>query len=415
MTNLKREHGPRQSMVEAIDTVKYIFEKALLKLHCWVRRNGWAGYDPYDLNHWHLQLPQFLRNTKYVSYPCRLPLYAGRRYPCFVRRFLLIKKRIFPMAMGLFTESYARMYDYFGKPEYLKLAEDCTSWLLDNVAKGYRGYGWGLPIDWQSRILIPMGTPCGTVSAVCGEGFWKLYQATGNCEYLDVCHKICEGFIHDLNIDYFDENTACFSYTPLDNFHVHNLNLLIAVFLVKVGQHLGESSYLDLAERAANYALREQRADGSLSYWGKDQTTSFQSDHYHTGFEIRALHSLWKLTGWDGYYSAVDRYYEYYRNNFLSEDGAPFRNPRDSTVIDIYGCAEALICNAQLINDFPEAKKILEKSSRWTIKNMQSPSGYFIYRITSKNGKQRRLDVPYIRWGQATMMCGLIEALEALK
>lgn len=415
MNNLEMEQGSRQPMVDTINTVKDLLEKALLKLHCWVQRNGWAGYDPYDLHHWHLQFPQFLRNNKYLRYSCRLPLYAERRHPYLVRRLLRIQKRIFPMAMGLFTESYVRMYEYFNKDEYLQLAKECASWLVDNVAKGYKGYGWGLPIDWQSRILIPMGTPCGTVGAICGEGFWRLYEVTGDDKHLDVCRKICEGFIHDLNIDHLDEHTLCFSYTPLDNFHVHNLNLMIAPFLVKVGKRLGQSSYQDLAKRAANYALKEQRDDGSLSYWGKDQSTCFQSDHYHSSFEIRALHSLWKLTGEDRYYSAVDRYYGYYRNNFLSEDGAPFRNPRDSKVIDIHGCAEALICNAQLASDFPQARQLLEKSSRWTIENMQSPSGYFIYRIISKNGRQRRLDVPYIRWGQAWMMRGLTAALPRFK
>jgi hypothetical protein len=398
-------------MIDAVDISKDLLEGALLKLHCWVQMNGWAGYDPYDLKHWNLQLARFIRNTEYVRSFNNLISRLEYRYPYLLRRLLRIKKSIFPSAMGLFTDSYVRMYEYFEKDEYLRLAKECASWLIDNVAQGYKGYGWGLPIDWQSRILIPKGTPCGTVSADCGEGFWKLYQVTGDNEYLDICHKICEGFIHDLNIDYLDENTVCFSYTPLDNFHVHNLNLLIAVFLVKIGQYLCKSSYLDLGERAANYAIKEQRDDGSLSYWGKDQTTSFQSDHYHTCFEIRALHSLWKLTGRNEYYLAAERYYNYYRNKFLGQDGAPFRNPDDTRVIDIHGCSEAINCNAQVINDFPQAVEILERTTRWTIKNMQSPHGYFIYRIVTKNGSQRRLDVPYIRWGQATMMHGLSVAL----
>lgn len=400
-----------QTKIETTSITSDMLEEAILKLHNWVQTNGWAGYDPYDLHHWHLQFPHFLRNTKYVRYACKLPLRAEHWYPCLVRRFLLIKKRIFPKAMGLFTESYVRMYEYFNKDEYLQLAKECASWLVDNIAKGYKGYGWGLPIDWQSRIFIPCGTPCGIVSVICGEGFWKLYRSTGKPEYLEYCRKVCEGFLRDLNIDDVGDGAICFSFTPLDHFHVHNPNVWIGSYLVKIGQCIENQEYINYGLKAAKYALGEQRDDGSLSYWGKDQATSFKSDHYHSGFEIRALHSLWKLTGWDGYYSAVDRYYEYYRNNFLSEDGAPFRNPRDSTVIDIHGCAEALICNAQLASDFPQARQLLEKSSRWTIENMQSPSGYFTYRIISKDGKQRHLDVPYIRWGQAWMMRGLTASL----
>ena len=43
---------------------------------------------------------------------------------------------------------------------------------------------------------------------------------------------------------------------------------------------------------------------------------------------------------------------------------------------------------------------------------MQSHRGYFFYRITIENGNRRIADVPYIRWGQAWMMCGLSAVLE---
>ncbi len=392
-----------------------LLEGSLLKLHNWVLTNGWAGYDPYDLKNWYLQLPHFLRRIKYIRTIMSLPMRVESHYPYEVQRILGVKQRIYPSAMGLFIESYVRMYKYFGNDEYLQLAKECAHWLIDNVSRGYEGFGWGLPIDWQSRVLIPAGTPCGSVSADCGEGFWRLYEVTGESQYLDICRQICHGFFHSLKIDQLDQNTICFSYTPLDNFHVHNVNLMIAAFIVKIGQHIGESSYLDLGKQAANYALKEQHKDGSLSYWGKDQSKGFQSDHYHSCFDICSLHSLWKLTAREEYYTAVEQYYSYYRNNFLGEEGEPYRNPGDSNLIDIYGCAEAMICNAQLSDNFPQASEILEKVSKWTIENMQSPIGYFIYRIVNKNGKRRRIDVPYIRWGQSVMMRGLIAMLEAFK
>jgi rhamnogalacturonyl hydrolase YesR len=390
-------------------------EKSLLKLHDWVLKNGWSGYDPYDLKHWCMQRFGCLMNVRYVKSLVGLPVLAEGYYPCKVRRLVGVKPLIYPKAMGLFARSYASMYEYFDDGKYLELAQECAQWLHENVSVGYKGYGWGFPIDWQSRIFIPAGTPCGTVSAICGEGFWKLYEVTKDTKYLEICRKICEGFVQDLSIDCLDANTVCFSYTPLDNFHVHNLNLLIAVFLVRVGKHIGENTYLDLGKRAANYALKEQRDDGSLSYWGKDQSIDFHSDHYHSGFEIRALHLLWKLTGGDEYYSAVKRYYNYYLTNFFGEDGAPWRNPGSSRLIDIHGCAEALVCNAQLSDDFSQANEVLLKAADWIISQMQSAEGYFIYRIIFKGRKRRRIDIPYIRWGQAWMMRGLTAALEVLK
>jgi len=398
-----------------MDNLTGIIKQTLMRLDNWVRRNGWAGYDPYDLHHWHLQLPKFLREAKYFRHLSKLPLRAEGRYPYFVRRALRIKKRIFPKAMGLFTESYTRMYEYFGNDEYLQIAEECAAWLVDNVPKGHKGYGWGLPIDWQSLIFIPKGTPCGIVSVICGEGFWKLHQSTGKSEYLEYCCHVCDGFLRDLNIDEFADGSICFSFTPLDHFHVHNPNIWIASYLVKIGQHIENQEYIAHGLKAAEYALIEQRQDGSLTYWGRDQDITGALDHYHSGFEIRALHSLWKLTGAEKFKRALTRFYDYYILRFIGEDGAPLRNPGDPTLIDIHGCAEALICNAQLSDDFPQAKEILKKSARWTINNMQSPDGYFIYRILSKNGRDRRIDIPYIRWGQAWMMRGLTAALDGLK
>jgi hypothetical protein len=389
-------------------------EASLLKLHAWVQRNGWAGYDPYDVEHWYLQLPGRIRDTGFLRGLARLPVRVAARHPCLTRRLLGIEKRVYPKAMGLFMNAYVGMYDYFGRTEYLDLAQQCAQWLVDNVPTGYHGYGWGLPIDWQSRIFIPRGTPCGIVSVICAEGFWRLYLRTGKQQYMDYCRNVCTGFLEDLHLDSVGNGALCFSFTPLDHFHVHNPNLWIASFLMKVGQAVGEPAYLDKAEQAATYALQEQRQDGSLSYWGSDQDRAFHSDHYHSGFEIRALHTLWTLTARERYRSAWERYYHYYQRNFFSEEGVPFRNPNDPRLVDIHGCAEALLCHSRILEEFPPARLLLERSLQWTIANMQSSRGYFIHRLTLHHGKQHRTDIPYIRWGQAWMLHGLTAALLAL-
>lgn len=390
-------------------------EDALLKLHRWVHHNGWAGYDPYDVRHWYANLPRFLRHEGPIRYLAKLPIYMEAYRPLEIRRILGVKQRVYPKAMGLFTDAYARMYTLFNDEGYLQLAEKTAQWLINHVSRGYKGAGWGLPIDWQSRIFIPQGTPCGIVGVICGEGFWRLYEATGESRYLEWCCKICEGFLRDLNIDRMAGDAVCFSFTPLDHFHVHNANLWIGSFLVKVGRHMGIEEYQEYGIRAAEYALLEQRRDGSLAYWGRDQDIDGARDHYHSGFEMRALHSIWTLTGENRFFEAVKRYFENYISDFFDEDGAPWRNPGDHRVVDIHGCAEAMICNAQLSDDFVKAKEILESTSEWIIKHMQAASGYFIYRIVRNKGKLRQIDIPYIRWGQAWMMRGLAGVLEMLR
>ncbi len=388
---------------------------ALFRLHHWVLENGWAGYDPYDVNGWWLSLPGWLRRLTIVGKrPSRWPVGLSKRFPRLARRLFRVPRKVWPKAMGLFTQAYVSLYERFGAAEYLALAKETAQWLLNRASPEYQGYGWGLPIDWQSRILIPRATPCGIVSVICGEGFWRLYAVTGEVQYLDACRLVCEGFLQGLNIDRIDPEAICFSFTPLDHFHVHNPNLWIAAFLVKVGQELDEDEYIARGLEASNYALKEQQEDGCVQYWGSDQDTTGAIDHYHSGFKIRAFHSLWRLTGEAKFDAAARQFHDYYQKHFIGPNGEPWRNPDDASVIDIHGCAEALICNAQLAGDMPRARELLERTAHWTIENMQSPRGYFIYRILRDVGRERRIDIPYIRWGQAWMMRGLTAVLEAL-
>lgn len=217
------------------------------------------------------------------------------------------------------------LFEHFGDAGYLDIARDAAQWLLDNVCQGCEGYGWGHSFDWRSRMLMPRNTPTGIVSAICGEGFWRLYQCTGEARYLECCRRVCEGFLRDLNIDQVADGAICFSYSALDRFHVHNVNLWIAAFLVKLGLHLGIEEYVERGLAASRYALLEQRDDGSLPYWGTDQDDDGVQDHYHSGFEIRAFHSLWKLTQDRAYHRAATRLHAFYLEHFFGPEGQPWR------------------------------------------------------------------------------------------
>jgi hypothetical protein len=88
----------------------------------------------------------------------------------------------------------------------------------------------------------------------------------------------------------------------------------VAEFLIKVGKEISDEQFIELGSKAVNYALSEQNKDGSICYWGKDQDNQCHIDHYHSGFEIRCLYSIWKCTragfpvreGISGEYGPVD-------------------------------------------------------------------------------------------------------------
>jgi len=331
-------------------------------------------------------------------------------HPLLLRKIFRVKKAINAKAMGLFADGYLNLYRVTKKHSYLEKAEEAIGWLDENYSVGYSGKCWGYPFDWQSRIFIPKGTPSSVVSATIGNAYWNFYNFTGDEKYLKTCKSICTFFMQDLNIDRIEKNTFCFSYTPLDGFHVHNANLFVAEFLIRVGEEIRNEQFLVTGSKAVNYALREQNADGSLCYWGKDQDDDCRVDHYHSGFEIRCLHSIWKHRGEEELYRAVKRYYRFYLNNFFEDKTIPKLTPQNKYPVNIHSCAEAVLCNATLAKDFPIGREYLVNTTRWISENMQDATGYFYYMIHNLNGIKWKVKVPYIRWGQAWMLKGLSEA-----
>jgi hypothetical protein len=338
------------------------------------------------------------------------------RFPLFTREFGMVPKRVIPKAMGLLARGYLDLYDVGDEVEVKDKALRCLDWLVRHACRGYSGLCWGYPFDWQTVILIPAGTPCAVVSSIAGDAFWKAYGLFKEKRFLDVCRSICEFFVNDLQIDEIEPETLCFSYTPLDDFHVHNANLFVAEFLTRVGKEIGNVRYLKMGARAANYALREQNREGALYYWGKaqDHYSPHHIDHYHSGFEIRMLYGMWKLTGDERYRRAVRRYYRFYRDNLFVEECVPKMAPEHVYPINIQSCAEAILCNATLAEELEEARELLPRVVAWTVERMQTRAGWFIYMIRSRKEREREVWIPYIRWGQACMLRALGQSYSVL-
>jgi len=400
---------------ETVDLVR----ESVGPLEDWLERNDFRSYDPYDV-----------KGTRLYRWLSGLPRRAGlfplrairkgiaiseERFPLLTRRFLLVRKRIIPEAVGVLARAYVDLYEGTGERRYEDKALRGLNWLVRHPARGYSGFCWGYPFDWQSVMLIPAGTPTGVVSSVVGDAFWKAYQVFNDSGYLDVCRSVCQFFLNDLRRDEIDAETVCFSYTALDDFHVHNANLFVGEFLTRVGKEIGDRQCVETGRKAANYALREQNPDGSLYYWGNVQNhySPRHIDHYHSGFEIRMLYGMWKLTGEERYRQGVARYYHFYRNNLLWRDCVPKISPGRIYPIDIHSCAEAILCNATLADEFEEARDILPGVVRWTVERMQTKGGWFIHMIRRHGGRERKVCVPYVRWGQAWMLRALSQVWAA--
>ena len=388
-----------------------LVESAILRLDVWLTDHRWKGYDPYDLRAG--QLAQFLNRQKSPF---------GRRWASRIRRLLFRnsalalrlsrqRPREVPKAMGLFMSSYSRLQSQLGDEKCRTTVKHCADWLLAHESVGSPGSSWGYPFDWQSAVFVPQGTPSIVVSSTVGEGFLDAYRMTGDRTYLDVARNVCDFITTGLNVTNAGQ-TSCFSYTPLDHLCVHNANLMGAAFLLSVADEVSTGKWRDAALRAAEYTLQRQNEDGSFYYESQESGQGrTHRDIYHSGFEIRALYRIWKLTGDSRYYEAVRRYLDFYKLAYICNDGAPARDEfsQSNASFDIHGCAESILCPSTLLADFPELATQLHRATAWTCSNMSNSDGSWAYSIDSKGRVDR---MPYIRWGQAWMLRALAQAAE---
>lgn len=384
-----------------------ISRSAFYNLDTWIDKNGWAGYDPYDIRgqDWFL----LFRGQSKLHKKTRslLSLVEKAFDPLSIRRWLRIKKEINPKGMGLLASGYISAYKATKKEVYLQKATDILNWLVDNCSDNYSGTSWGYPFHWNSRIFIPKNTPSVVVTGIVGAAFLDYYELTGDEKFRPILNNIAIFFIKGLNRPVNDDSKVCFSYTPLDQFKVLNASMFAAAFLARLSIYRDETKYADLAIRATRYVISEQRVDGGFHYWGSEENSVI--DHYHTGFVLRNLDIVSVATGADFIIESVERGYDFYLKNLFS-NGIPNRTPEQLYPIDIHSCAEAILCLNQFQGRYG-GKDYLEDVVRFTLTNMQHDDGWFIYQILKKNNNEFKSNIPYMRWGQSWMILALARLL----
>ncbi len=376
------------------------------KLLDWLDSNGWTGYDPYDIKESKGILAISIRaaRSKFFVILREAVFELVYTFPRFARKLLGIKPKINAKAMGLFAISYLHLHIISKEKKHLDKAQECLNWLMENKVEFGDGVGWGYPFDWQSTQKIPAFTPNGIVTTVAGEAFWEFYTYTKDPVYLEYCVKIA-AFLDSLPASTF-ENSICFSYTPVFTNYVHNLNLFVAEFLLKVGLETKNQHWIDRGNLATTYTISDQYKNGSFEYNGPPEKSQGFVDNYHTGFVLRMLYSIWKLTGRSDVHASLLKCYDHYKDNFFENGEIPKLMPNRKYRIDIHSCAESIHCLSVLSEEFPEAHSLANNILQWTIHNLQDKNGYFYYGILKSRliGVTFKSKIAYIRWGQAWML-----------
>jgi len=290
--------------------------------------------------------------------------------------------------------------------------------LLDDLnglrLKGFSGAAWGYNFDWQSRsFFAPSGTPMIVPTAFAARALCEAAQVFSRDEYLPFARTICDFILNDLNRTEETHDEVCFSYSPLDRTCVFNASLLAAETLATIGRLTGEESLCELAMRAALYVVRRQREDGSWAY-GADDYQSW-SDNFHTAFILTSLARIidsvpTSVTSGLGEQleGPLRRGYDFWRERFFLENGWPKYFPDRLYPADAHSAAAAIVALVDLRGRIPSTMILAEQVASWAIENLRDSQGYFYF-------QRRRLHtirIPYMRWSQAWMMCGLSRLIE---
>lgn len=398
----------------------------LNQLQYWLENNGWAGWDPYDI--WDNRIGMWMAKRENICQriAAGLTSRAGEFFPVALRKVLSVRPRVNAKAMGLFAAGFLQLEAsengprlINGEPGYVQ----CFRLLEKHKVVRFGGCGWGYPFDWRSRVLIPRNTPTVVNSAIIGDAYWLKYRHHGDEEALSQCENICQFIVSGLNRSgYKDDGCFCFSYTPIDKFQVHNANLFGAEFLIRIGMETERDDWVETGLAAANFSLSEIREDGTLNYWSNEQTDGLQQDTYHSGFEIRAINGIARLTGDKDFRQAAYKYFCTWRRDFFSKDGAPCLSRAQTDVIEVHSCAEGLLCAAKMFESGNFSRELFLKhvkgvlSAVATLWVQEMPDkGYFAVKRHKQFGFDIKVDIPYIRWGQAWMFNALAMVQTAIR
>ena len=117
----------------------------------------------------------------------------------------------------------------------------------------------GIHFIGNLEFFFPKGTPSSVVTGTVADAWLEHYLITGSERSLDVCRGIADFFLTCLNRFEKKPGQLCFSYTPLDNFRVHNASLFVANFLARFGKIEKNREFINFALNAVRYTISETK------------------------------------------------------------------------------------------------------------------------------------------------------------
>jgi hypothetical protein len=372
---------------------------AYQKLMTYCEVNDYKGFDPYDgLNSKLFQFIPFLSKHKI----CRLIwIQLFKKSPINFRFITGVKKDYNPKALGLFLSSYCLLYKKERDVNHLNKINFFIKKIIELQSKGYSGASWGYNFDWQAKAFFqPRYMPTVVASSFIANALLDAYEINNDKILLDLARSTCDFILKDLNRTNGKNDDFGLSYSPIDNSVVFNASLLGARLLARVYHFTKEEHLIINAKNIVNFVCSFQKENGSWSYG----TLPFHQwiDNFHTGYNLECIADYIKFSNDKSYSNNLTKGFDYYINNFFTNDGKSKYYNNKIYPIDIHAPSQLIITLLKL-EQFDEYKEMAKKVIYWTIDHMQDKRGYFYYQ------KNRLLSsrIPYMRWSQAWMFNAL--------
>ena len=363
-----------------------------LKSYC--EKEEFKGWDPYDgLNSWVIQ-KTFLGKSRLFRLAW---IQLFKRNPINLRPIFSIKKDYNPKGLGLFIIGYCNLYRKDPQKAYLDQINFLAKKVISLKTQGYSGSCWGYNFDWQARAFFqPKYTPTVVATTFIFEALIEAYKVTQNKEYLDVALDATGFILNDLNRSFDDDENFTFSYSPRDKTQVFNAGLLGAKLLTIAYSYTKKEHYIEAAQSVVKYVCNKQNEDGSWAYG----TLPFHQwvDNFHTGYNLECIKIYQDITEDKSFEEYLAKGMDYYLKTFFTEEGISKYYNNQTYPVDVHAPAQ-LIVTLSKYGNFADNKDLADRVLTWTVDNMQSKKGYFIY----QKRKFMSSRVPYIRWAQAWM------------
>lgn len=379
--------------------------KIIEDLRAWLEDENLTSYDPFDIQS--SKIWRYLNSSN--SPPIRLIkkslIICEKLFPKFIRIFSHKTKA--STSVSLFASSCAMIYQINKNEKLLLNIQDNLNWLEENKSEGYSGCCWGLPFNWYlpDNIIANINTPCSTILIYMMDAFLLGHKLTGNDQYKEVAFSIANFLIKDLNKDIIDEKTICSSYTPLDNFHVINVNSYVAAILYAIFSYTKDKAIIDYSDKLINYVLKEQNDNGSWYYWGEKNRTKDVVDSLHQCYIMENLYRCYLINKDKRIFDSIQKGLEYFIKNLYNNGQIKkFTDPKYKNYpLELIDHAEAIIMFTMLSNDF-NTKKYAEKTVNYVLHKFKIKNKSYFYSYIIKSIPK---DIPYIRWGESQILYAL--------